>query len=129
MKYIIEINDSAVYDATPKLWQAKNFKTLVFDAEGLNKLTKLDDAIRQAEDRGYDKGYDEGYDKGKEAMKEVVINNIRKMFERNGVTPKFQPEVAIFDACEDCFYADREAYEEPCENCKHSHIDFHKSRE
>lgn len=56
MKYVIEIDDVPMIDPKGnKVWRAKNFKTLVFDKRGLNKLEKLDkfedntDAKKRAE--------------------------------------------------------------------------------
>ena len=99
MKYVIETNDHPMNDScTPALYRAKGFRTLVFDKHGLNKLTPFDEAVNIQEglawskgyDAGhmngkqesYDKGYDEGFEAGKKAMKEIVINNLRKILER-----------------------------------------------
>lgn len=151
MKYVIEINDHPMNDScTPALYRAKGFKTLVFDEYGLSKLTPFDEIHKKAwnegfqvgtwgsEQKGYDKGYDEGYDvgvesgrdkgyidgfeAGKEAMKEIVTKNLTKFVDGS----KFKPEVAIFDACDDCRYAHKEAYEMPCVDCKHSHKDMYE---
>jgi len=151
MKYVIEINDNAMNDScTPALYRAKNFKTLVFDEYGLSKLTPFDEIHKKVWNEGYqvgtlcnkhksyDKGYDEGYDvgvesgrdkgyidgfeAGKEAMKEIVMKNLTKFVDGS----KFKPEVAIFDACNDCRYFHKEEYEMPCVECKHSHIDMYE---
>lgn len=110
MKYVIEINDHPMNDPfTPALYRAKGFKTLVFDEEGLSKLTPLNEEVYSTKnavwnngfvagkqegkkeanqdygkgyDKGYDKGYETGFEEGKEAMKEIVINNLRKILER-----------------------------------------------
>ena len=152
MKYVIEINDNAMNDScTPALYRAKGFKTLVFDDYGLSKLTPFDEIHKKVWNEGYqvrtlcgkqksyDKGYDEGYDvgvesgrdkgyidgfeAGKEAMKEIVMKNLTKFVDGS----KFKPEVAIFDACDDCRYAHKEAHEMPCVDCKHSHRDFYEN--
>jgi phosphorylcholine metabolism protein LicD len=41
MKYIIDIEDQAVNG----LYKAKNFKTLVFDGYGLDRLEKYDEVL------------------------------------------------------------------------------------
>lgn len=153
MKYVIEINDHPMNDSfTPVLYRAKGFRTLVFDYYGLKKLQPFDEAVNvekntawnkgynaghmNGKQESYDKGYDEGYDvgvesgrnkgyidgfeAGKEAMKEIVTKNLTKFVD----VSKFKPEVQIFDACDDCRYAHKEAYEMPCVDCKHSHLDM-----
>lgn len=90
MKYVIEIDDKKLceYDKDthtyfPRLWKAKGFNSLVFDENGLEKLTPLDKELEEAYQKGYNeawasvgecedrvakqayqKGYDEGYQKG-----------------------------------------------------------------
>ena len=135
MKYVIEINDHAMNDScTPALYRAKGFKTLVFDEYGLSKLTPFDEIHKKAwnegyqvgtlcsEQKSYDNGYKHGYDEGKEAMKEIVMKNLTKFVDGS----KFKPEVAIFDACDDCRYAHKTEYEIPCADCKHSHKDYYE---
>ena len=151
MKYVIEINDHPMNDScTPALYRAKGFRALVFDQNGLDKLipfgTERIKAWNEGYDVGhkfgkqetYDKGYDEGYDvgvesgrdkgyidgfeAGKEAMKEIVMKNLTKFVDGS----KFKPEVAIFDACDDCRYAHKTEYEIPCADCKHSHKDYYE---
>ena len=151
MKYVIEINDHPMNDScTPALYRAKGFRALVFDQNGLDKLIPFETERAKAwnegfqvgtwgsEQKGYDKGYDEGYDvgvesgrdkgyidgfeAGKEAMKEIVMKNLTKFVDGS----KFKPEVAIFDACDDCRYAHKEEYEMPCVDCKHSHRDYYE---
>ena len=58
-KYIIEIEDepfvrqSALY-GEEGLYRANGFKSLVFDKDGLDKLTPLDKALEEAYQNGYD---------------------------------------------------------------------------
>lgn len=53
MKYVIEIEDEAFFRGSAlygqdTLFRAKGFKSLVFDENGLKKLTPLDDVIEKA---------------------------------------------------------------------------------
>ena len=156
MKYVIEIEDRPTNSIAtyPDLYRVKGFRALVFDEVGLKKLTPFDEAVnvekntawnkgydaghKNGKAESYDKGYDEGYDvgvesgrdkgyidgfeEGKEAMKEIVMKNLTKFVDGS----KFKPEVAIFDACDDCRYAHKEAHEMPCVDCKHSHKDYYE---
>lgn len=148
MKYVIEINDHPMNDScTPALYRAKGFRALVFDQNGLDKLTPFETERMNSWSEGYDagkqigkqeanqdygKGYDKGYyegntdgfEEGKRAMKEIVMKNLTKFVEGS----KFKPEVAIFDACDDCRYAHKEAHEMPCVDCKHSHNDMYERK-
>lgn len=153
MKYVIEINDCPINDATtPALYKVKGFRALVFDQNGLDKLIPFGMERIKAWNEGYDaghkngkaeshdKGYDEGFDAGvesgrdkgyidgfgdgKRAMKEIVMKNLTKFVDGS----KFKPEVAIFDTCDDCRYAHKEAYEMPCVDCKHSHKDMYERK-
>lgn len=78
MKYVIEINDHAINDScTPALYRAKGFRALVFDQNGLNKLTPFETERMNAWNEGYDAGkkkdtqevkqeyFDKGYRVGK----------------------------------------------------------------
>ena len=51
-KYIIEIEEVIGSDSNP-LAKIKGFNALVFDKNGLDKLTKLDDALRKEYSLGY----------------------------------------------------------------------------
>lgn len=154
MKYVIEINDHPMNDScTPALYRAKGFRALVFDQNGLNKLTPFETERAKAwnegfqvgtwssEQKGYDKGvkhgYNDGYSEGledgfkdgktegEEELKGIVLDFLRSIV-KGQTENKFKPEVAIFDACNDCRYAHKEAQEMPCVDCKHSHKDFYE---
>ncbi len=46
-KYVIELEDWPFVDSEGnRLWKAKGFNSLVFDKNGLSKLTRLDDEIK-----------------------------------------------------------------------------------
>lgn len=62
-KYIIEIDDDHYANRFDCIfYKAKNFNSLVFDSNGLSKLTKFDDAERAAYDRGYQKAENNYYE-------------------------------------------------------------------
>jgi hypothetical protein len=71
MKYIIEIEDEpfgrnddpVIPHGMDELWRAKGFRSLVFDKNGLEKLTPLsdiEDLQRSAYQRGFEAGFREG---------------------------------------------------------------------
>lgn len=79
MKYIIEIEDvpfSKVRfgdDAQNlNLYRAKGFNALVFDKEGLDKLTSLDKEVDEAYQKGLEEGKKQGADKAWECAKRFV---------------------------------------------------------
>lgn len=80
MKYIIEIEDvpfSKVRfgdDAQQNLnlYRAKGFNALVFDKEGLDKLTSLDKEVDEAYQKGLEEGKKQGADKAWECAKRFV---------------------------------------------------------
>lgn len=66
-KYIIEFDDKQLleYDKDTDthfrtLYKAKGFNALVFDKEGLNKLTPLDKALSNELEEAYQKGFEAG---------------------------------------------------------------------
>lgn len=63
-KYIIEIDDDHYANRFEGhiLFKAKNFNSLVFDKNGLDKLTKFEDAERAAYGRGYQKAENDYYE-------------------------------------------------------------------
>ena len=65
MKYIIDIEDQAVNG----LYKAKNFKTLVFDDYGLDRLEKYDDALV---DNTIKAAYREGMDRAWETARKIA---------------------------------------------------------
>ena len=65
MKYIIDIEDQAVNG----LYKAKNFKTLVFDGYGLDRLEKYDDALV---DNTIKAAYREGMDRAWETARKIA---------------------------------------------------------
>lgn len=79
MKYVIEIEDvpfSKVRfgdDAQNlNLYRAKGFNALVFDKEGLDKLTSLDKEVDEAYQKGLEEGKKQGADKAWECAKRFV---------------------------------------------------------
>lgn len=79
MKYVIEIEDvpfSKVRfgdDAQNlNLYRAKGFNALVFDKEGLDKLTPLDKELDEAHQKGLEEGKKQGADKAWECAKRLV---------------------------------------------------------
>lgn len=79
MKYVIEIEDvpfSKVRfgdDAQNlNLYRVKGFNALVFDKEGLDKLTSLDKEVDEAYQKGLEEGKKQGADKAWECAKRFV---------------------------------------------------------
>lgn len=67
MKYIIEIADNCLVEYNKDmdtyfgtLYRAKGFNTLVFDKEGLDRLTPLDKALSSELEKAYQKGFEAG---------------------------------------------------------------------
>lgn len=137
MRYVIDIKDIAYAGGEPKLWRAKGFRTLVFDAEGLSRLTPLDKLmeceIAEAEDRGYEKGYDvgceAGIEAGKKMMRDTVTRNLHKMLEKSDLliksdaVEKQKPEADGYDSCLSCRWIDSSEESYPCNECKHCYND------
>ena len=68
MKYIIEIEDEPLWRQSALhniLKKKKNFNALVFDKEGLDKLTPLDTEPEEAYQKGLSRGYKDGYEDGR----------------------------------------------------------------
>ena len=65
-KYVIELEDKAFSQSEAPLtedemlYRVKGFRSLVFDKNGLDKLTPLKDEIKEAYDRGYAQGLIQG---------------------------------------------------------------------
>ena len=61
-KYVIELEDVPfVNDLTllnERLYRVKGFKSLVFDENGLEKLTPIDDVLREAERKGQNEAWE-----------------------------------------------------------------------
>lgn len=71
-KYVIEFEEKPFYkmqrrgtSETEKLWRVKGFNSLVFDENGIKKLTPLDDALKLAKDEVWGTGFNEGYEVGR----------------------------------------------------------------
>ena len=64
-KYVITFDDVCGTAANP-LFKAKGFNTLVFDNNGLSKLTKLSDEIQKQCNMARREGYDDGVKYGKD---------------------------------------------------------------
>lgn len=71
-KYVIEFeeepfgkNDNPVIPhGLEELWRVKGFNTLVFDENGIKKLTPLEDTVELAQHEVYGNGFNEGYEVG-----------------------------------------------------------------
>ena len=79
MKYVIEIEDVPFSKVrfgddvqNLNLYRAKGFNALVFDKEGLDKLTSLDKELDEAYQRGLEEGKKQGADKAWECAKRLV---------------------------------------------------------
>ena len=83
-KYVIEFEEKPFYkmqrrgtSETEKLWRVKGFNSLVFDENGIKKLTPLDDTLELAKHEVYGNGFNEGYEVGLRNL----WNGIRKVFD------------------------------------------------
>lgn len=70
-KYVIEFEEKPFYkmqrrgtSETEKLWRVKGFNSLVFDENGIKKLTPLEDTLELAKHEVYGNGFNEGYEVG-----------------------------------------------------------------
>ena len=79
MKYVIEIEDVPFSKVrfgddvqNLNLYRAKGFNALVFDKEGLDKLTPLDKELDEAHQKGLEEGKKQGADKAWECAKRLV---------------------------------------------------------
>ena len=70
-KYIIEIEEEPVTKNGVELWKACGFNALVFDQNGLDKLTEFD-ANKYDFDEVYDEAYKNGLDDAWKAAKKLV---------------------------------------------------------
>lgn len=59
-KYVIELEKSLLSTNGNLLFKVKGFNTLVFDENGLSKLEKLEDVIKEECDRARQEGFKEG---------------------------------------------------------------------
>ena len=113
MKYIIELEDTPIsvkdshtgeaYD----VYKAKEFRSLVFDMNGLQKLERYD---RRA-------GVHEAYERGKAYQEEQDKEKIKKAY-FDGVTEGRQ-QAEEHDGCQGCYYEPCGEDEEPCRSCKY----------
>ena len=66
-KYVIEFEEEPfikdpIISAPEELWRVKGFNSLVFDENGIKKLTPLEDTLELAKHEVYGNGFNEGYD-------------------------------------------------------------------
>ena len=108
-KYVIEIDKTMTtrelelpMGTHTILAKIKGFNSLVFDENGLSKLEKLEDVIKEECDRAREEGRREGY--------ELAFT---------GVKPH--------DGCEGCKYELCDG--DPCTTCKGSYVDKYKPKE
>ena len=82
-KFVIEFAEKPFYkmqrrgtSETEKLWRVKGFNSLVFDENGIKKLTPLEDTLDLDKLEVHMNGFDEGYDAGLR----ILWDGIRKVF-------------------------------------------------
>ena len=72
-KYVIEFEEKPFHKLQRRvasdieqevLWRVKGFNSLVFDENGIKKLTPLEDTLELAKHEVYGNGFNEGYDVG-----------------------------------------------------------------
>lgn len=78
-KYVIEFEEKPFYKMqrrgtpeTEKLWRVKGFNSLVFDENGIKKLTPLEDILDLAKHEVFGNGFNEGYEVGQRKLWDVV---------------------------------------------------------
>ena len=83
-KFVIEFEEKPFYkmqrrgtSETEKLWRVKGFNSLVFDENGIKKLTTLEDTLDLDKLEVHMNGFDEGYDAGLR----ILWDGIRKVFD------------------------------------------------
>lgn len=109
-KYVIEIDKTLVArEAEPLvthtlLAKIKGFNSLVFDENGLSKLEKLEDVIKEECDRAREEGFNAG----------------RYAIEKQGVE--------VHDGCDGCEYELCDGEKPPCIKCKASYRDLYKPK-
>ena len=80
-KYVIEFEEEPfikdpIISASEELWRVKGFNSLVFDENGIKKLTPLEDTLDLDKLEVHMNGFDEGYDAGLR----ILWDRIRKVF-------------------------------------------------
>ena len=155
MKYVIDIEDKAVNECNERrkaLFKAKNFRALVFDEVGLNKMTPLADAIgdtikeerEEAYNFGFDNGkeygynkahaecvakstrsYNDGFDAGEEELKGIVLDFLKGMV-KGQTESKYKHEAKDHDGCDGCVHEHKPDWANPCVDCKHNHMDLYE---
>lgn len=129
MKYVIDIREHAMNDPfTPALYRAKNFNALVFDENGLKKLTPLEEEVKEAEQKAYERGYrvgriicdaevrDKAYRDGLKHGYDKCLDDMRK---NNGDGL----------GCNECMYLDISPNEWPCSCCERKMKDMFEAKE
>ena len=86
-KYIIEIEEEPVTKNGVELWKACGFNALVFDQNGLDKLTEFD-ANKYDFDEVYDEAYKNGLDDAWKAAKKLVWETCIEDLETMGFLKK-----------------------------------------
>ena len=79
-KYVIEFEEKPFYkmqrrgtSETEKLWRVKGFNSLVFDENGIKKLTPLEDTLELAKHEVYGNGFNEGSEVGQRNLWEGLV--------------------------------------------------------
>ena len=86
-KYIIEIEEEPATKDGVELWKACGFNALVFDQNGLDRLTDLEDKLIDF-DLAYDEAYQNGLDDAWEAAKKLVWETSVEELEMMGLLGK-----------------------------------------
>lgn len=114
MKYIIEIEDEpfgrnddpVIPHGMDELWRAKGFRSLVFDKNGLEKLTPLND-IEDLQRSAYQKGYEAGFAEGRKrtelsmAQEEITVGDEVEFEDLTGVVTRRYGESTLEIMCTD----------------------------
>ena len=81
-KYVIEFEEKPFHKLQRRdtsdleqevLWRVKGFNSLVFDENGIKKLTPLEDTLELAKHEVYGNGFNEGYEVGQRNLWEGVM--------------------------------------------------------
>ena len=158
-KYIIEIEEEplvrkSAFHGETAVWRASGFNSLVFDNNGLDKLTPYTEPdIEQIRNDAYSKGHNDGLKVGYENLKAVECERIDKAYKRGYddakhecqdcqkiMTDAEQERVdkayqqGLEDArnrkatCEFCEYVGNDDSNEPCVRCCCGYINMFRPR-
>ena len=115
-KFIIEI-DKIFKQGGEELYRAKGMKSLVFDDNGLNRLSQLDQGV---DTFSYKTGFHDGYMHGLE----IAVIEIEEIIS----SAKMGEECIAEIGCDSCQYYERNAEQYPCSHCRNCYPSKFKAK-